>query len=59
MRRLLPLLARFQYVSMADRIWDRVTRHPRQHGMMPQTRVPLTTDQKIAIRAHMLKVLGE
>jgi hypothetical protein len=58
----------FHYVQVADRIWDRVNRHPRQHGAMPkvgflthfdnQAEVfpPLTTEEKVAIRAHMLKV---
>jgi hypothetical protein len=45
----------FRYVSTADRIWDRINRHPRQHGMMPRTKVALTRDQKITLRAHMLK----
>lgn len=61
----------FDYVDWSHRIWDRVNRHPRQHGAMPnvgfltfvdnQPEVfpPLTTEDKIAIRAHMLKVMGE
>ena len=47
----------FTYTSLADRIWDRVNRHPRQHSFMPRTKIPLTRDQKVTIRAHMLKVL--
>jgi hypothetical protein len=49
----------FNYVSTADRIWDRITRHPRQHGMMPRFKVALTRDQKILLRAHMIKAQAE
>ena len=47
----------FTYTSLADRIWDRVNRHPRQHSFMPRTKVPLTRSQKVTMRAHMLKAL--
>ena len=47
----------FAYNSLADRIWDRVNRHPRQHSFMPRTKIPLTRDQKVTMRAHMIKVL--
>ena len=47
----------FAYTSLADRIWDRVNRHPRQHSFMPRSKIPLTRDQKITMRAHMIKVL--
>ncbi len=47
----------FTYNSLADRIWDRVNRHPRQHGMMPRTKIPLSRAQKVTLRAHMIKVL--
>jgi hypothetical protein len=47
----------FSYNSLADRIWDRVNRHPRQHSFMPRTKIPLTRTQKVTMRAHMLKVL--
>ena len=47
----------FSYTSLADRIWDRVNRHPRQHSFMPRTKIPLTRTQKVTMRAHMLKVL--
>jgi len=61
----------FAYVDWSERIWDRVNRHPRQHGAMPNVGFltfvdnqpdvfpPLTTEDKIAIRAHMLKVIGK
>lgn len=48
----------FTYTSLADRIWDRVNRHPRQHSFMPRTKIPLTRAQKVTMRAHMLKVLA-
>jgi hypothetical protein len=47
----------FTYTSLADRIWDRVNRHPRQHSFMPRTKIPLTRDQKVSLRAHMIKAL--
>jgi hypothetical protein len=47
----------FTYTSLADRIWDRVNRHPRQHSFMPRNKIPLTRNQKVVMRAHMLKVL--
>jgi hypothetical protein len=47
----------FDYVSPGDRIWDRVTRHPRMHGTMPRfTPTGLKRDDKVTLRAHMLKV---
>jgi hypothetical protein len=46
----------FEYISHADRIWDRITRHPLTHGAMPATGEPLSRDEKLAIRAHMLSV---
>jgi hypothetical protein len=61
----------FDYVQWDERIWDRVNRHPRQHGAMPNVGFltfvdnqpeifrPLTTQDKVTIRAHMLKVLGQ
>jgi hypothetical protein len=47
----------FDYVSSGDRIWDRVTRHPRQHGVMPRfTQTGLSRADKVTLRAHMLKL---
>lgn len=46
----------FEYISHADRIWDRITRHPLTHGAMPATGNPLHRDDKITLRAHMLSV---
>jgi hypothetical protein len=46
----------FQYISHADRIWDRITRHPLTHGAMPATGEPLSREDKIVLRAHMLSV---
>jgi hypothetical protein len=46
----------FEYVSHADRIWDRITRHPLTHGAMPATGNPLHRDDKVVLRAHMLSV---
>ncbi len=45
----------FEYISMADRIWDRITRHPLQHGTMPFDREPLSREDKVIIRAHMIQ----
>jgi len=47
----------WDYVSSADRIWDRVTRHPRQHGTMPRfTATGLPRKDKVTLRAHMLRL---
>jgi hypothetical protein len=47
----------FDYVSTGDRIWDRVTRHPRQHGIMPRfSQKGLPHSEKVTLRAHMLKL---
>lgn len=46
----------FEYISMADRIWDRITRHPLQHGTMPFDREPLSREDKVTLRAHMIQV---
>lgn len=46
----------FEYISHADRIWERVTRHPLQHGAMPFDEEPLSHDDKVTLRAHMIAV---
>jgi hypothetical protein len=49
----------FEYISAGDRIWDRVTRHARRHGTMPPPTSmfgPLSSDERVLLRAHMLKV---
>lgn len=44
----------FEYISTADRIWDRITRHPLRHGAMPFNRASLARDDKVTLRAHMI-----
>ena len=46
----------FEYVSVADRVWDRITRHRNRHGSMPRLGPMLSDEQKVTIRAHMLNV---
>jgi hypothetical protein len=49
----------FDYISVGDRIWDRITRHARRHGTMPPAQNlfgSLSSDDRVLLRAHMLKV---
>ena len=55
----------FEYVTLAERIWDRINRHPLKHGAMPPAANEtglvlnrLSEKQKAAIRGHQLQVLG-
>lgn len=39
--------------DLGERIWDRVSRHPEEHGAMPKFGSGLSTDEKTAIRAWL------